>query len=126
MLNISVKWQLFLVIALTLVSIFISVSTDRFLKNQEESQIKFNQKSIAQRTLETIVPTVEAQSPQRFEFLAVGEWTREGRSNRGTLGTITFQVAAVCDTANGNLLYLTGSSQSGPAVVPNGCTKNPR
>lgn len=68
---------------------------------------------------------VEAQSPQRFEFQARGAWTNEGRSNLGALGTITFQVVAVCDTANGNLLYLTGGSQSGPAVVPNGCAKTP-
>ncbi len=69
---------------------------------------------------------VEAQSLQRFQFEAVGSWTNDGRTDRGGFGTISFKVAAICDTKNGNLIYISGGSQSAPAVVPNGCQKNPR
>ena len=69
---------------------------------------------------------VEAQSLQRFQFQAVEKWTSNGNTYLGSLGSYYFIVAAICDTQNGNLIYISGASQSAPAIFSNGCTKNPR
>lgn len=66
---------------------------------------------------------VQAQSSQRFEFQAVGKFGWYGEPDPRT---VSFTVAAICDTANGNLIYISGSSQSSPAIDKGGCAKDPR
>lgn len=107
------RWQLFIVITLILAAIFASTNTNRFLSKQEASQTEFTQKRLAS-IAQQIIPTVEAESPQRLQLQ-----TRE------------YNIAVICDTATGNLLYqadpLGGIHSSWSiTVVPNGCQKNPR
>lgn len=65
---------------------------------------------------------VEAQSPQRFQFQAVGYWDHNGRTNSNTH---YHKLDAICDTATGTLIYSSGY-EGGIWGVPNGCQKDPR
>lgn len=65
---------------------------------------------------------VEAQSPQRLQL-----------QFKENILNSSFPLISVCDTANGNLLYVSigasgynGQRNTAMAVVPNGCAKNPR
>lgn len=99
--NRSVRRQALMVIVLVLVSVFSTMYTERFLENQEKIQIEFNQKRLAQKALEAIMPTVEAQSRQDITKLS-----------KYIFGN--GYISVFCH--NGNLIYLT--SQGGIWGVP--------
>ena len=57
---------------------------------------------------------IETPTPERLQFQSKGSF----------IGT---EVVVVCDTATGNLLYITDGFYSGGITsVPNGCAKPPR